>query len=133
MLKLPDILDAAASRKNALLENNPHERSSVRSSIGRIDYGQSTTASSTMCQGLGNEYQSHRHLPRDDTARQHLPAQEFFAERIWSAFQAIDSNGPAQPMVSIQNTQSDRNILQRIAWVSRYCILSRWGTLLRNS
>jgi len=113
MLKLPDILDPAAiAEERAYLESNPHERElrdvfdRAHIDYGRIDYG--------MLEDRLQVWEINTNpivmLPRDRYQRQHLPAQEFFAERIRSAFQAIDSSGPTQPMVSIALTEHVRNM-----------------------
>ena len=49
-------------------------------------------------------------MPREQYQRQHLPNQELFASRIRSAFEAIDSTGPTQPMVSISLADCARRI-----------------------
>jgi len=113
MLKLPDILDPAAiAEERTYLESNPHERElrevfdRGRIDYGRIDYG--------MLDDRLQVWEINTNpivmLPRDRYPRQHLPAQEFFAERIRSAFQAIDSSGPSQPLVSISLTEGVRRM-----------------------
>jgi hypothetical protein len=113
MLKLPDILDAAAiAEERAYLEANPHERQlreifdRAHIDYGRIDYG----VLDDRLQVWEINTNPIVMLARDRYQRQHLPAQEFFAERIRAAFQAIDSIEPSQPMVSINLTEGVRRM-----------------------
>ena len=113
MLKLPDILDPAAiAEERGYLESNPHERELreifdlAHIEYGRIDYG--------LLDDRLQVWEINTNpivmLARDRYQRQHLPAQEFFAERIRSAFQAIDTSGPVQPMVAISLTERARRM-----------------------
>ena len=113
MQKLPDILDPAAiAEERAYLESNPHERElreifdRAQIDYGRIDYG----VLDDRVQVWEINTNPIVMLPRDRYQRQHLPAQEFFAERIRSAFVAIDTSGPSQPMVSINLAARARRI-----------------------
>lgn len=113
MLKLPDILDPAAiAEERAYLESNPHERElreifdRAHIDYGRIDYG----VLDDRLQVWEINTNPIVMQPRDRYQRQHLPAQEFFAERIRSAFQAIDTSGPSQPMVSVSLTERARRM-----------------------
>ena len=108
MLKLPDILDPAAIvEERAYLESNPHERElrevfeRAHIDYGRIDYG----VLDDRLQVWEINTNPIVMLPRDRYQRQHLPAQELFAERIRSAFQAIDTGAVSQPMVSVSLTE----------------------------
>jgi len=113
VLKNPDILDpAAVAEEHAYLESNPHERELheifdlAQIEYGRIDYG--------LLDGRLQVWEINTNpiviWPRDHYKRQHLPAQEFFAQRIRSAFQTIDTAGPSQPMVSISLTEGARQM-----------------------
>jgi hypothetical protein len=113
MLKLPDILDPTAiAEEHAYLESNPHEVELrdifelAQLEYGRIDY--------SLLDGRLQVWEINTNpivmLPRDRYKRQHLPAQEQFADRIRSAFQAIDTGGPSQPMVSISLTDRARRM-----------------------
>lgn len=113
MQKYPDILDAAAiAEERTYLESNPHARELLeifdRAHIeyGRIDYG----LLDERLQVWEINTNPIVMLPRNRYQRQHLPAQEFFAERIRSAFQAIDTSGASQPMVSISVAERARRM-----------------------
>ena len=108
VLKLPDLLDAAKlEEERAYLGSNPHEQElreifdMANIDYGRIDYG--------VLDGRIQVWEINSNpivmLPRDQYKRQHLPAQEIFAPQIRQAFEAIDSTGPAQPMVPISLTE----------------------------
>lgn len=113
MIKYPDLLDAARlEEERNYLESNPHERE-IRDifdlahiDYGRIDYG--------LVEGRIQVWEINTNplvmMPREQYQRQHLPNQEIFASRIRSAFEAIDSTGPTQPMVSISLTDCARRI-----------------------
>ena len=113
MLKLPDILDPSAiAEERTYLESNPHERElreifdRAHIDYGRIDYG----LRDDRIQVWEINTNPIVMMPRDRYQRQHLPAQELFATRIRSAFQAIDTNPQSPPMVSISLIERARRV-----------------------
>ena len=113
VLKVPDLLESSQiEEERAYLNLNPHEQAlaeifhAAHVEYGRIDYG--------MLNGRIQVWEINTNplvmMARDKYARQHLPAQEFFAERIRRAFDAIDWTGSPEPMVSIDLSDCARRI-----------------------
>jgi hypothetical protein len=113
VLKGADLLDAAKLREERdYLESNPHEKDlreifeCAEIDYGRVDYG--------LLDGRVQVWEINSNpgvmLPPDKYKREQLPNLEIFAARIREAFEAIDSTGPAQPMIPIDLTECARRI-----------------------
>jgi hypothetical protein len=94
MLNKPDLLDDGLVREEmAFLESNPHEAwvretfAIARMQYGRIDYG--------IAGGLPQAWEINCNpvvmMRPNEYQPGHLPAQEWFAERIRAAFSELDS------------------------------------------
>jgi hypothetical protein len=107
VLKGADLLDAAKIREEReYLESNPHQDDlrkifdCARIEYGRIDYG--------LLDGRIQTWEINTNpgimLPPDKYKREQMPNLEAFAAQLRLAFDAIDCDGSAQPMVPIDLT-----------------------------